>query len=112
MESKRKYWSDILIALDAIDHHLASIHTYEQYAESITVKDAVERRLITIGEAVNKLMQLDPEDVIEHGDRMMPSYGRSSKIICFHSVNWRKRAPSFPPLFRPARLPGRKPCRG
>jgi uncharacterized protein with HEPN domain len=70
MESKRKYWSDILIALDAIDHHLASIHTYEQYAESITVKDAVERRLITIGEAVNKLMQLDPEDVIEHGDRI------------------------------------------
>lgn len=65
METKRKYWSDILIALDAIDHHLAGITSFEQYASSITVKDAVERRLITIGEAVNKLMH-----VIEHGERI------------------------------------------
>lgn len=70
MGTKRKYWSDNMIALDAIDHHLAGIGTFEQYAGSLTVKDAVERRLITIGEAVNKLMQLDPDDVIEHGERI------------------------------------------
>jgi uncharacterized protein with HEPN domain len=49
---------------------LQGITTYEQYAASITVKDAVERRLIIIGEAVNKLMLLDPEDPIEHGQKI------------------------------------------
>jgi uncharacterized protein with HEPN domain len=57
MDPKRKYWSDILLALDAIDLHLKDIHSFDQYAASITVKDAVERRLITIGEAVGKLVQ-------------------------------------------------------
>jgi len=70
METKRKYWSDILIAMDAIDIHLQGITTYEQYAGSITVKDAVERRLIIIGEAVNKLMLLAPDDPIEDGQKI------------------------------------------
>lgn len=70
MDLKRKYWSDIVIALDAIDHHLCGIHTFEDYTMSITVKDAVERRLITIGEAVNKLVQLDPDDVVEDAQKI------------------------------------------
>jgi uncharacterized protein with HEPN domain len=70
METKRKYWSDILLALDVIDIHLQGIATYEEYAASITVKDAVERRLIIIGEAVNKLMLLDPDDPIEDGQKI------------------------------------------
>ena len=56
--------------MDAIDIHLKGITTYEQYAASITVKDAVERRLIIIGEAVNKLMLLDPNDPIEDGQKI------------------------------------------
>jgi uncharacterized protein with HEPN domain len=70
METKRKYWSDVLLALDAIDIHLQGISTYEQYSNSITVKDAVERRLIIIGEAINKLMMLDPNDTIEDGQKI------------------------------------------
>ncbi|MBS1940566.1 MAG: DUF86 domain-containing protein [Bacteroidetes bacterium] len=49
---------------------MQGITTYEQYAASITVKDAVERRLIIIGEAVNKLMLLDPDDPIEDGQKI------------------------------------------
>lgn len=51
METKRKYWSDILLALDAIDVHLQGITTYERYSASLSVRDAVERRLIIIGES-------------------------------------------------------------
>lgn len=46
MDLKRKYWSDILLALDAIDHHLVGIDSFELYSAAPTVKDAVERRLI------------------------------------------------------------------
>ncbi len=56
--------------MDAIDIHLQGITTYEQYAASITVKDAVERRLIIIGEAVNKLMWIDPDEPIEDGQKI------------------------------------------
>ncbi len=70
MDLKRKYWSDILIALDAIDLHLKGIESYERYANSPIVKDAVERRLITIGEAVAKLIQIDPNDMFEEAERI------------------------------------------
>jgi uncharacterized protein with HEPN domain len=70
MDPKRKYWSDILLALDAIDLHLKGITSFEQYAASITVKDAVERRLITIGEAVGKLVLLEEEGLIEDAQRI------------------------------------------
>lgn len=70
MDPKRKYWSDILIALDAIDQHLEGVDSFEAYAVSIVVKDAVERRLITIGEAVAKLIQIDPTDVFEEAERI------------------------------------------
>ena len=70
MEIERKYWSDIMIALDAITIHLEGIASFEEYASSLTVKDAVERRLIIIGEAVNKLVQLNPDVVIEDAQKI------------------------------------------
>jgi uncharacterized protein with HEPN domain len=69
-DPKRKYWSDILIALDAIHLHLKDVDSFERYAASPTVKDAVERRLITIGEAVSKLIQIDPSDVFEEAEKI------------------------------------------
>ncbi len=69
-DPKRKYWSDILIALDAIDLHLKGVDSFDRYSASPMVKDAVERRLITIGEAVAKLIQLDPDDVFEEAERI------------------------------------------
>ena len=70
MDLKRKYWSDILLALDAIDHHLVGIDSFELYSVAPTVKDAVERRLIIIGEAVSKLIQLDPDDLFEEAEQI------------------------------------------
>lgn len=70
MDLKRKYWSDILLALDAIDHHLVGIDSFELYSAAPTVKDAVERRLIIIGEAVSKLIQLDPDNLFEEAERI------------------------------------------
>jgi uncharacterized protein with HEPN domain len=69
-DPKRKYWSDILIALDAIELHLQGVRSFEDYAASPTVKDAIERRLITIGEAVSKLIQIDPDDVFEEAEKI------------------------------------------
>lgn len=70
MDPKRKYWCDVVVALDAIDLHLEGIASFEQYIASITVKDAVERRLITIGEAVNKLVQLEETGILEDAQRI------------------------------------------
>lgn len=70
MDQRRKYWSDIALAIAAIEQHLQGISSFDLYCGSLTVKDAVERRLITIGEAVSKLLQLDPDLTIEHGQQI------------------------------------------
>ena len=52
----RKFLYDIIESIDFIfEEHLASIEDFEQFAANRTVQDAVERRLMTIGEALFKL---------------------------------------------------------
>ncbi len=70
MELTGKYWSDILLAIEAIEQYMAGITSFDGYSASPMVKDAVERRFIIIGEAINKLVQLAPEDVIEDAQRI------------------------------------------
>ena len=93
-ETERKFWSDILIALDAIAIHLKNIDSFEKYAASLTVKDAVERRLIIIGEAVNKLVQLDPDALIEEAqqirafrNRLVHSYDTIDDAVVWTIIN-------------------------
>lgn len=56
--------------LDACGHLtvICQDKTFEKYSADLTCRSAVERQLITIGEAVNKLMRLDEgfADRIEH----------------------------------------------
>ena len=52
----KKFLYDILEAIDFIfDVHLGEINSLEEYERDQTVQAAVERRLITIGEAVFQL---------------------------------------------------------
>ncbi len=52
----RKYLSDVLSAIDLIEQYTRPVQTFEQYAapESQSLRDAVERRLSIIGEAINQ----------------------------------------------------------
>ncbi|MDQ6904503.1 MAG: DUF86 domain-containing protein [Bacteroidota bacterium] len=54
-----KYIQDILNSIQLIEHHLATITSFKEYASNYTVIDAVERRLMIIGEALWQATKLD-----------------------------------------------------
>ena len=55
----KKYLFDILTSTNAIESHLSDIISLSNYKISLKTKDAVERRLAIIGEALNKADKLD-----------------------------------------------------
>ncbi len=45
MDLKRKYWSDILLAMEAIDHHLVGIDSFELYSAAPTINPGLCSRV-------------------------------------------------------------------
>jgi len=54
-----KLLTDILKSIDTIEAHLQNVLSLSVYRDNIMVKDAVERRLAIIGEALWKADKLD-----------------------------------------------------
>jgi uncharacterized protein with HEPN domain len=57
---------DILAAIDSIEKFLGPERDYFLYLENELLRSAVERKLEIIGEATNRILQTDPEFVIEN----------------------------------------------
>lgn len=55
----KKYLFDIQIAIGQIEKFLGNKRNFKAYQENAMLRSAVERQLITVGEAVNRLRQLD-----------------------------------------------------
>lgn len=59
MEKSKKYLSDILIAIDLIEKFTEGITDFNYYQNDLKTQSAVERQLVIIGEALNKLNKLN-----------------------------------------------------
>ena len=57
---EKKLLEDISQCIASIDEHLAGKRIFNDYMSNKTVRRAVERELTIIGEAVNKLLKLNP----------------------------------------------------
>lgn len=53
----KKLLKDILICIDNIDTYIGTERSFAIYQTNFLLQDAVERNLITIGEAVNALLK-------------------------------------------------------
>ncbi|SFG56270.1 HepT-like ribonuclease domain-containing protein [Pedobacter insulae] len=71
-----KLLADVLIALDAIDSYLSEPKKFEDYQYNALLKDAVERNLITVGEAVNHLLKAVPEITISDARKIVNTRNR------------------------------------
>jgi uncharacterized protein with HEPN domain len=72
MDNKtRKILQDILICIENIDNYLGENKIFEEYETNYLVQDAVERNLITIGEAVNQLLKSFPDISISNARRIV-----------------------------------------
>lgn len=82
---QQKLCFDILPCISSIDEHLENRKIYEAYLKSKTKRRAVERELSIIGEAVNKLIKLNPTIRIWFSRQIVVL--RNKVIHAYDSVN-------------------------
>lgn len=57
---EKKLLKDILDSINAIDEHLESRRLFNEYTSNKTKRRAVERELEIIGEAISRLLKINP----------------------------------------------------
>ena len=58
---EKKLLTDIIICISSIDDHLEGRRIFDEYIKNKTKRRAVERELEIIGEAVSKLLKMNPD---------------------------------------------------
>lgn len=72
-----KYLLDIQQAIADIELFFMDVKSFTQYQENKLLKAAVERKLLIIGEAVNKFRFLEPDYRVENAERI---YGLRNRL--------------------------------
>lgn len=93
-EKSKKYLSDVLMAIDLINEFTVGINDFKVYDNDRKTQSAVERQLAIIGEALNKLKQIDPELQIENDkqiigfrNRLVHAYDSIDNSIVWAIIN-------------------------
>ena len=63
---KIKLYTDIINSINLIDDFLGTINLFEEYSIDLKTKSAIERQLAIIGEAVKRIKDLDPQELIKY----------------------------------------------
>ncbi|WP_269222939.1 HepT-like ribonuclease domain-containing protein [Flavobacterium sp. IMCC34518] len=93
-EKSKKYLSDVLMAIHLIREFTFDIIDFNIYDKDRKTQSAVERQLVIIGEALNKLRQTEAEIVIENDkqiigfrNRLVHAYGSIDNSIVWAIIN-------------------------
>ena len=70
-EKSKKYLSDVLMAIHLIQEFTIDISDFTMYDKDRKTQSAVERQLVIIGEALNKLRLIESEIVIENDKQII-----------------------------------------
>lgn len=83
--NEKKLLTDIINSILAIDEHLDFNKIYSAYLANKTKRRAVERELEIIGEAVNKLLKINPQITISFSRQIVDL--RNKVIHAYDNVN-------------------------
>ena len=93
-EKSKKYLSDVLMAINLIREFTIDIADFNIYDKDRKTQSAVERQLVIIGEALNKLRQIESEIVIENDkqiigfrNRLVHAYDSIDNSIVWAIIN-------------------------
>jgi len=93
-EKSKKYLSDILMAIDLIREFTIDITDFTIYEKDRKTQSAVERQLVIIGEALNKLRQIESEiifvndkQIIGFRNRLVHAYDSIDNSIVWVIIN-------------------------
>ncbi|MBC5837452.1 HepT-like ribonuclease domain-containing protein [Flavobacterium muglaense] len=70
-EKSKKYVSDVLRAIDLIRLFSIDVTDFNSYEKDLKTQSAVERQLVIIGEALNKLRQTESGITIENDKQII-----------------------------------------
>lgn len=84
-ERGKKYLSDILMAINLIEYFIADTPDFNLYQKDLKTQSAVERQLAIIGEALNKLKQIESELSIQN-DKQIIGF-RNRLIHAYDSID-------------------------
>ena len=70
-EKSKKYLSDVLIAIDLIREFTIDTTDFTAYEKDRKTQSAVERQLVIIGEALNKLRQTESNVVLQNDKQII-----------------------------------------
>ena len=65
-ERKLKLFNDIINSINLINEFLGSINLFEEYTIDIKTKSAIERQLGITGEAIKRIKEIDPQELIKY----------------------------------------------
>src|ERR1700749_4277398 len=82
---EKKLLTDIIIGILSIDDHLEGRRLFNEYIHNKTKRRAVERELEIIGEAVNKLLKINPDISISYARQIVDL--RNKVIHAYDNVN-------------------------
>jgi uncharacterized protein with HEPN domain len=69
--NEKKILHDILVCINNINQYLGSEKNFDKYANNLMLQDAIERNLITIGEAVSRILRINPTIVLTNARRIV-----------------------------------------
>ncbi len=72
----KKLLQDIFICIEHIESYIGTEKIFSLYDSNILLQDAVERNLITIGEAMSSLLKRVPEILISNSRKIVDTRNR------------------------------------
>ncbi|MFC4213310.1 DUF86 domain-containing protein [Pedobacter lithocola] len=93
MIRRKKLLTDIKISIESIYEHLDNNFDFEVYKNNKTKRRAVERELEIIGEAINKLLKINPEIIISYSrqivdlrNKIIHAYDNANNIVLWKII--------------------------
>lgn len=84
-ERIKKYLTDILVSIDAIDSYLQHKREFNFYQQNKMIRRSVEREIEIIGEATNRLLKLSPNILITSASKIVDQ--RNLIIHAYDAIN-------------------------
>ena len=90
---EKKLLTDILVGISSIDDHLEGRRVFEEYVTNKTKRRAVERELEIIGEAINKLLKINPvieisfaRQIVDLRNKVIHAYDNVNDIVIWSVI--------------------------
>lgn len=82
---EKKLLTDVIVSISSINDHLEGRRIFDEYLKNKTKRRAVERELEIIGEAVSKLLKINPGIAISYARQIVDL--RNKVIHAYDNVN-------------------------